>query len=733
MKTIFAILTVPVLVLGLGAVVPTPVSAGSTVIQVPGDYDTIQEAIDAASDGDTVRVAAGTYEENVVIDKSLTLEGAQAGVDARGRSGAETIIEADDDAIGISIISAAGRVVVIDGLTVQNALHAISTPEPEPMADIIIVRNLRALNTGDFGISLTFTKETTVEYCYVEGARIGINAGALEPFPPTVATFRNNEVVNVRYGITGYLVDSLIEGNLVRDFPDEGTGISGQFLNTDIKNNTVTGYDDGAGISFAWHYGRKLCENVAVEGNTLTGNYIGLYVFDTQTELTGITVNFNNISGNSRYGVWNEGGETLDATRNWWGHVSGPGRAGPGEGDRVSTKVLYSPWLGAEPGSEPMTWGVDPTGLIQEAIDKAAAGDTIIAAEGKYEEELTITRSLTLRSAHGEEVTAIVGSVSIELEAGTVLFGADKAGFTVDADGGDFAIWLSIDNGSELTITDNSLTGAAAGISTRDGLLHNGTIIIDYNEIHENDYGIYLESVQGGSTVLINYNGLAQNEDFGVYVESSAIVVDATNNWWGHVGGPSGDLLDPVTSAPADGAGSSVSEHVNFDPWLDGPLYRIKISSTAGGSVTAPGEGDLFYTGGTVVRLGAEPERGHRFDRWTGDVGTIANANAPITTITIDGDYSITAAFRRGDCLIAAAAYGADTAEDIDILREFRDTVLLPTSLGAELVSLYYWASPPMAGFISQNEIIRTAVRVGFVDPIIVVLNWSHGSWSEGA
>jgi len=81
-------------------------------------------------------------------------------------------------------------------------------------------------------------------------------------------------------------------------------------------------------------------------------------------------------------------------------------------------------------------------------------------------------------------------------------------------------------------------------------------------------------------------------------------------------------------------------------------------------------------------------------------------------------------------CFIATAAYGTDTAKEIDILREFRDVVLLPNGLGAELVSLYYKTSPPIANFISQHEVLRTAVRVGFVDPIVKILNWSHALWS---
>jgi hypothetical protein len=81
-------------------------------------------------------------------------------------------------------------------------------------------------------------------------------------------------------------------------------------------------------------------------------------------------------------------------------------------------------------------------------------------------------------------------------------------------------------------------------------------------------------------------------------------------------------------------------------------------------------------------------------------------------------------------CFIATAAYGTDTAEQLDILREFRDVVLLPNRVGAEFVSLYYRASPPVADFISQNEVLRTMARVGFVDPIVKILTWTHNLWS---
>ena len=728
MRKVFGILFALVLV-SVGLVIPTPVLA--KVIEVPGDYPTIQAAINAASDGDTIVVAAGLYKENVVIDKSLTLEGVQAGVDARTRSGAETIIEPDPDETGISIVTADGRVVVIDGLTVQNAHNGIGNPNPVMAADTI-VENVRVLNSDNFAISVTFTMRITVEYCYVEGATDAINTGALEPFPPTVATFRNNEIVDAEFGITGYLEDSLIEGNLVRDFAAAGTGISGQFLNTEIKNNTVTGYSKGAGLSFPSHYGRDLSENVKVEHNAFIENNLGIYVFDTQTTLTGITVNFNDIAGNSQYGVWNEGGQTLNATENWWGDDSGPDGQGPGNGDAISSKVLYSPWHGAEVGTEPMTWGVDTTSSIQDAIDASASGDSIMVMEGEYEGGLDIDKALTLRSAGGYEVTTIGGSISIELDAETASVGGEDAGFTIDAHGGDFAIQLSIDNGSQVTISHSILTGATDGITTRSGLLDGSALTVEDTLIHGNDYGIYLESVTGGSTVHINSDRLTGNDNYGLYVEDSTVIIDATNNWWGTASGPSGGVADPVTATIADGAGDAVSEHVHFDPWLLDYRYALTVSCTGGGSVVVPGEGTFNYDPGQVVNLIAITARFYNFNGWSGDVGTIVDVNSAATNITMNDDYAITANFGFGPfswCFIATAAYGSETAKEIDILREFRDTVLLRSGLGAKFVSFYYRTSPPIANFISRHEVLRTVVRVGFLDPIVKLLSWSHDLW----
>jgi len=73
--------------------------------------------------------------------------------------------------------------------------------------------------------------------------------------------------------------------------------------------------------------------------------------------------------------------------------------------------------------------------------------------------------------------------------------------------------------------------------------------------------------------------------------------------------------------------------------------HDLNISSTTGGSVTAPGEGVFTYGAGTVANLVAEPEEGYQFVRWTGDTGTVDRINARSTTVAMWGDYVVTAEF----------------------------------------------------------------------------------------
>jgi PKD repeat protein len=70
-------------------------------------------------------------------------------------------------------------------------------------------------------------------------------------------------------------------------------------------------------------------------------------------------------------------------------------------------------------------------------------------------------------------------------------------------------------------------------------------------------------------------------------------------------------------------------------------------------------------------------------------------------------------------CFIATAAYGTALHEDIDVLRDFRDDYLMPNPAGRTFVKIYYDTSPPLADVIRDNDGLRTAVREGFVEPLV--------------
>lgn len=82
-----------------------------------------------------------------------------------------------------------------------------------------------------------------------------------------------------------------------------------------------------------------------------------------------------------------------------------------------------------------------------------------------------------------------------------------------------------------------------------------------------------------------------------------------------------------------------------------------------------------------------------------------------------------------GYCFIATAAYGTETAAELDVLRDFRDQVLLKNALGSRFVETYYRVSPPIADFIAENDFLRSVVREVFIDPIVNLLQWSQGVW----
>ena len=62
-------------------------------------------------------------------------------------------------------------------------------------------------------------------------------------------------------------------------------------------------------------------------------------------------------------------------------------------------------------------------------------------------------------------------------------------------------------------------------------------------------------------------------------------------------------------------------------------------------------------------------------------------------------------------CFVATAAYGSAMAEDVTLLRAFRDQLLRSNVLGELAVEAYYTFGPAFAGVIAESELLRATAR----------------------
>jgi len=343
-------------------------------------------------------------------------------------------------------------------------------------------------------------------------------------------------------------------------------------------------------------------------------------------------------------------------------------------------------------------------------IDDVYAASTNVTMSGDY----FITANFALRSYNLTAGSTDGGSVTTPGEGAFTYDEREVVDLVATPGGGyQFVMWT----GDVGTITD---VYAASTTITMNG---DYSITANFMVV----YDLSISSTEGGSVTtpgegVFSYGGVsvvglaAEAEEDYRFVE-----------WTGDVG----TVTDVYAASTTITMNGDYSITANFE---EVPLvqYDLTTFSSEGGSVTEPGEGVFNYDEETVVDLMATPEEGYRFIDWTGDVDTIADIEAAVTTITMNGDYSITANFvaaPSGGCFIATAAYGTPSAEQIDVLREFRDTVLLESIPGSLFVSLYYQFSPPVADFIAGNQLLRTVVREFLIDPIVWVVEAAGYMW----
>jgi hypothetical protein len=234
-------------------------------------------------------------------------------------------------------------------------------------------------------------------------------------------------------------------------------------------------------------------------------------------------------------------------------------------------------------------------------------------------------------------------------------------------------------------------------------------------------------SPAGTGTATDQTNAAPYAQGVGVSIKAVAATGYHFVNWTATAGSfNNANAAETTFTMPSQ----NVTVTANFEVGVEYTL-SMAASPITGGTATDLTGASPYYEG-EVVSIQAAAASGYQFVRWQGTAGSFANANTPVTSFTMPAaDVTVTAVFEvaGGGCFIATAAYGSPTADQLNVLREFRDVVLLKSAVGSQFVTLYYKFSPPVADFISGNSCLRTLVRELLVDPIVWIVEATGGIW----
>ncbi len=147
------------------------------------------------------------------------------------------------------------------------------------------------------------------------------------------------------------------------------------------------------------------------------------------------------------------------------------------------------------------------------------------------------------------------------------------------------------------TASNNTFTGAETGV-----FLSISNIGLNDNLIHQGGTGIRLED---SSNPLIRDNSISANSAYGLF-NNTSILVDASQNWWGHASGPFHPVLNTC------GMGNAVNDNVTLCPWyIDAgkdPLslngcYILPFDVTGGGAYCAGQSGSAIGLSGSELQV----------------------------------------------------------------------------------------------------------------------------------
>ncbi len=337
----------------------------ATACSVPSlAYPTIQSAVNDPN-CNPINVAAGTYAEQVSINRTVTLNGAQAGVDARTRVAAlESIIAHPCGPVQVEADN-----VVLDGFTVQGS----TLPDPCFLSGIWtnpgfsgtqgghkILNNIVQANISGIELDSTCAASTTlVQFNLIQNnnnAGPGSGNGIQTNFGLCKATIDSNKFSGHTNSSVLVVAPSL---NLTVSNNELVAGTLERIVFANVSGSTVSGNVSTGSTSSGTIRLFGGDSNIAINSNTLLNGMRGIRVDDPFSIgiNSGITAHQNCIKGNSIAGLETAAGGhlgTLNAESNWWGSSTGPTNASNpgGTGDAVvdpANNVDFTPWLTSPP------------------------------------------------------------------------------------------------------------------------------------------------------------------------------------------------------------------------------------------------------------------------------------------------------------------------------------------------------------------------------------------------
>jgi hypothetical protein len=480
---------------------------------------TIQFAVNTAASGDTINVAAGTYNEpQVLIEKSVNVFG--AGATTTIINGGNTpiasagLVRINLPLIDTGNVTFSGFTLTNPGLTGGSRYH-IFAKALSPLSILTISNNkIMGVNSSDYGLYSDRTIGSVV-FDHNEITNTAFNpilierpVGATDVHHNTISGHASTAYFNFTYSgndVTGKqrVADNTINGSAATAISINGAspigGGLGKYTNVEVTNNVITqlgtnrlgisltnGASTGNGPAGA-------IENPVISGNSITGTdltgskgirFLGLITNATIKSnnvrdvdrafsgevnnghsATGTQAHFNNFVSNPNGFVW-DGTGAVNAENNWWGCNFGPGTGGTGcsgtsngIGGTGAANVDANPWLILSLMAMPTTVPAGGNSALTAKLTINSDGVDTAPSLMYVPDGTPVSFGATLGTVAPPNATTTNGTANSTFTAGMTP-GMGSASSTVDGQTVSQTITISC---ATITLNPPSLPGGTAG------------------------------------------------------------------------------------------------------------------------------------------------------------------------------------------------------------------------------------------------------------------------------